>query len=146
MKKNLLIIFSVLIIIVGIVLFVLLGNKSVDDGEDKTEIAEKVFEDFSNGLKELNIEYTEASIDVSDYDALVARMYISGESRVAIYYLDVDNKQYEKIKSDGYITNNSNNDLIVSGIVENGYLFYLEQDFPKSTEVYELFSNIVNNK
>lgn len=146
MKKKLLIIFSVLIIIVGIVLFILLGNKSVDDMDNKIEIAEKVFEDFSNGLKELNIEYTEASIDVSDYDALVARMYISGESRVAIYYLNVDNKQYEKIKNDGYITNNSNNDLIVSGIVENGYLFYLEQEFPKSTEVYELFSNIVNNK
>ena len=145
MKKKLMIVFSIILIIaIGIITFIFFNNMNSSNTKNKTETAEKVFNDFSKGLKDLDIEYVEANIDVSDYNVAIARMYISGDSRVAIYYLDVDDKEYEKIKNDGYITSNSNKDLIVSGLVENGYLFYLEQNFPKNTEVYELFSSIVN--
>ncbi len=145
MKKKLMIVFSIILIIaIGIITFIFFNNMNSSNTKNKTETAEKVFNDFSKGLKDLDIEYVEANIDVSDYNVAIARMYISGDSRVAIYYLDVDDKEYEKIKNDGYITSNSNKDLIVSGMVENGYLFYLEQNFPKNTEVYELFSSIVN--
>lgn len=145
MKKKLMIVFSIILIIaIGIITFIFFNNMNSSNTKNKTETAEKVFNDFSKGLNDLDIEYVEANIDVSDYNVAIARMYISGDSRVAIYYLDVDDKEYEKIKNDGYITSNSNKDLIVSGMVENGYLFYLEQNFPKNTEVYELFSSIVN--
>ena len=69
-------------------------------------------------------------------------MYKSGEKNVAIYCLDKNSKDYSKYEKDGYISSKKDSKLIVSGIVENGYLFYMEEDFPKNVEVYELFNKI----
>lgn len=139
-KKYIIPILIILILGLACFLFKFFYNENNDEGQ--IEKIEKIFEAFGNGLTDLGIDFTEASIDVSDYDSLVAKMYISDNSRVAIYYLDPNSENYETIKKDGKMINKSNKELVVSGIVENGYLFYLEQNFPKGNDVYELFVNL----
>ncbi len=143
MKKKVIcgVLIGVLVIVLAIVAVKIFNN---NNGQEKIAKAEEVFENFKNGLSELNIEFTEMSIDISGYDVLAARMYVANEHRVAIYYLDEDSDNYSTIEKNGYITNHDNSDLVVSGIVENGYLFYLEQDFPNGDAVYALFDDLTS--
>lgn len=130
--------------VLGIAIIGLVGYKLLNNSNSKTkeEKAEEIFQKFSDGLKELEIEYSEIYIDVKDFDVIAARMYKSGEKNVAIYCLDKNSKDYSKYEKDGYISSKKDSNLIVSGIVENGYLFYMEENFPKNVEVYELFNKI----
>lgn len=142
MKKTLIIVFSIVIVaVIALITVNILKNNSdnSNNGENQEDI---VFKKFGEGLKNLDIEFSEATIDIENYNVVAAKMYISNNAQVGLYYIGVDNENYEQIKKDGFISNKDNPDLIVSGIIENGYLFYLEQNFPKGDEVYKLFQDL----
>lgn len=109
---------------------------------NKNNETNKLFSNFENGLKKLDIEYEKNNIDASIFGANKAYSYTSGDKTIKLYTYSIDSKDYKQGLVDGYIISNIDEDTKLYGAMANNCILYMESEFPHDVEVLELFQNL----
>ena len=101
-----------------------------------------IFTNFEKGLNNLEIEYEKTELDASFFGAEKAYSYISNEKKIMLYVYSNNSKYYKQGLNDGFVISKNNDESKLYGVVTNNCILYMESEFPKDTEVLELFQNL----
>lgn len=101
-----------------------------------------IFTKFEEGLTNPEIDYEKTEVDAAFFGAKRAYSYTSNEKTIMLYVYSNNSKYYNQGLKDGFVKSKNNDESRLYGVMNNNCILYMESEFPKDTEVLELFQNL----
>lgn len=101
-----------------------------------------IFQNFENGLTNLNIEYQKEALDSTIFGAKKAYSYTADEKVLKLYVFPLNSSQYKEGEKNGYIASKDNEDIQLYGIFYNNCVLLIESDYPNNEQILTLFNSL----
>lgn len=101
-----------------------------------------IFKNFENGLTNLGIVYQKEKLDAKEYGAKKAYSYKANDKVAMIYIYKKNTKAYKNGEINGFIPSNKIPESSLYGIFMNSCVLFIEEDFPNSEQIINLFSSL----